>query len=783
MYLRILKRDLKRKKTMNVILLIFIILAATFIASSVNNMLSISNAMDYYLEKAEMPDYWFSTADKKAVDEFKRFAKEENYEYRCMELVQVVPTDIRIGGKDFDYTNTCVLSSLKNSTKVFDKENSELTKVNDGEIYVSAQMYYSDKYGFREGEKIEIASNGRTKVFTLKGYMKDAAFGPSTSGMTRMLISESDYEYFVSVPQRIWYSVNVYTDDVGYMNKYNKLGLNTTLSVDRAGIESMYTMDMITAAVTLIVSICLILISMVILRFTIQFTLSQEFREIGVMKAIGIDNRKIRGLYIVKYLAISLIGSTIGLVCSVPFGKLLIRDAQHNIIIPDGENFFINVICAFSVGAVTVLFCYFCARKIKGFTPVDAIRNGENGKRYSRKGIVHLNRIGIAPVPFMAVNDILSGIKRFITMIVIFLLGILLIIIPLNTINTLQSDNLLTWFNMAKCDHIISQELLFGATDNKEEMEKEMSEVKQKLQKKDIQAEVFREAVFRMCISHKDKRMSSLAFQGVGDVTCEQYEYIRGTAPERKGEVAISHIVADRIGADIGDDVEINVGDKIKRYTVTAINQSMNQMGEGIRFYQEEELDYSHIAGNFGMQLRYMDSPGKSELSRRKELLKEFSSKGKVCETGEYINLMIGEGISNQIESIKWMILLVILCINILVTVLMVKSFITKEKGEIAMLKVLGFRNSALVAWQTLRIGIVLFLSIVVGTLLSTPLSKATVEPVFQSMGAQSIKFEIRPLEVYVIYPLIVLIVTVLAGMIAALQVRKIPASETSNIE
>ncbi len=48
MYLRILKRDLKRKKTMNVILLVFIILAATFIAGSANNMVSVVNALDSY---------------------------------------------------------------------------------------------------------------------------------------------------------------------------------------------------------------------------------------------------------------------------------------------------------------------------------------------------------------------------------------------------------------------------------------------------------------------------------------------------------------------------------------------------------------------------------------------------------------------------------------------------------------------------------------------------------------------------------------------------------------
>ena len=43
-------------------------------------------------------------------------------------------------------------------------------------------------------------------------------------------------------------------------------------------------------------------------------------------------------------------------------------------------------------------------------------------------------------------------------MLVIFTLGILLIIIPINTINTLKSDKLLSWFSMAECDHVISVE-------------------------------------------------------------------------------------------------------------------------------------------------------------------------------------------------------------------------------------------------------------------------------------------------------------------------------------
>ena len=59
MYLSILKKDLKRKKTMNIILLIFIILATMFVSSSVNNILNVTSALDSYLDMANVPDYFF----------------------------------------------------------------------------------------------------------------------------------------------------------------------------------------------------------------------------------------------------------------------------------------------------------------------------------------------------------------------------------------------------------------------------------------------------------------------------------------------------------------------------------------------------------------------------------------------------------------------------------------------------------------------------------------------------------------------------------------------------
>ena len=72
------------------------------------------------------------------------------------------------------------------------------------------------------------------------------------------------------------------------------------LAGDKATIKLSYAFDMLAVETLLMVSLIFVAVAFVILRFTIAFTLSEEFREIGVMKAIGIRNLKIRSLYLVK---------------------------------------------------------------------------------------------------------------------------------------------------------------------------------------------------------------------------------------------------------------------------------------------------------------------------------------------------------------------------------------------------------------------------------------------------------------------------------------------------
>lgn len=782
MYIRILKKDLKRKKTMNVILLIFVILAATFIASSANNLTTVSSALDNFIEKADVPDYWFASTNDADIGRFKEFAADNGYDYSISRLIQIEPRNILVEGEKLEYSNTMCLSTL-GGIKIFDKNNDEITHINDGELYVTNHIFTSTDNDFHVGGKIFISQNGVEKEFTVKGYTKDALFGTAMVGMSRFFISDDDAALFDSEGAAVCSSVEVHTKDADYRDRFNALGLNTIMSIDRSMFKMTYLMEILIAAILLVVSVCLILISMVILRFIIKFTITEEFREIGVMKAIGIKNFAIRGLYIAKYFAIAVVGTAVGLAASLPLSRLMISGVSQKIVISSGDNFPINIGAAILAGIIVVLFSYLCTRPIRRFSPIDAIRSGETGERYKKKGVLRLGGSHLPTVVFMALNDIFSGIKSYLSMVLIFILGTLLVIIPTNTINTLRSDQLISMFNMVESDHIISQELLFNPNeDNKAMVEQRFSEIREMFAESDIDIDVFQEIMFRANVSIGEKRTNSISFQGMGGVTTDMYTYLEGTPPQNVHEVALTHLTAGQIGAEVGDDVVIKLGDDTRTYTVTAINQSMNNMGEGLRFHQDAELDYSYAAGCFGIQVNYKDDPDNAALAERKAMLEKLYPDATVYTPGEYIGYMIGN-VADQLDGMKVLILIIILGINALVAVLMVKSFITKEKSEIALLKAIGFKNNALILWQTMRIGIVLLVSVLMGALLSSLLSPLIITPVFGMLGAYSIEYEIRAVEVYVIFPLIMLGVTALSAFISAQGLRKISSSQISNNE
>lgn len=122
MNIRILKKDLKRKKSINLILLLFIFLSATFIASSLNNFSVIQNGVDEFIEQSELADFLILTMggsfdelsenDQNIESFLKDHAQVKSFTMNDQLYLTSNQTELR-SGKHLEMASTMVLSSLQ----------------------------------------------------------------------------------------------------------------------------------------------------------------------------------------------------------------------------------------------------------------------------------------------------------------------------------------------------------------------------------------------------------------------------------------------------------------------------------------------------------------------------------------------------------------------------------------------------------------------------------------------------------------------------------------------
>mgnify|MGYP002518244977 CR=1 FL=1 len=177
-----------------------------------------------------------------------------------------------------------------------------------------------------------------------------------------------------------------------------------------------------------------------------------------------------------------------------------------------------------------------------------------------------------------------------------------------------------------------------------------------------------------------------------------------------------------------------------------------------------------------------IDEIDKAESERRIEKLKDIYNTDKVFNCADFVK--DSTSVADMIKSVKNMVLIITLIIVVLIAVLMERSFIAKERSEIALLKAIGFRNRSIVMWHSLRFVIVSVISTIISLATLIPLTQFAVGPVFSMMGANyGMEYAIDPIQVFVVYPLIVMATTLVSAMLTALHTRTIKSSEVSGVE
>ena len=789
MYLSILKKDLKRKRAMNIILLLFIILATMFVSSSVSNIINVTTALDSYFEMAKAPDYFACTMNKNlAVDIDETVSSASAVDSYAMENVLFLSSDnffyedediIIESGTNLIHSDICM--------NYFLSDGSILETVGKGEFYMAEGE--ADALGVDVGDKLTIELNGVSREFVLADKIKDALLGSKGITITRYIISEEDFNCFLSAENTEEYYggtlVYIYSSNIETaLPQIKPLVDNSALTLDRAMMKFCYIFDMVVVGILLVVSIILIIIAFVVLRFTIFFTLSEEFREIGVMKAIGIGNFKIRGLYLVKYMGLSIIGAVIGFVLSFPFGEMLMSVSSQAIIVGNQSPILVNILCAVLVIAVILLFCYGCTGKVKKMTPIDAIRNGQTGERFRKKSVMSLSKSKLSATPFLALNDIVSSPKRYSIITLTFFLCLSLLLILSATVSTMNSDSLASTFGWADCDIYLDSKMSTECMleDGHERLEKHLDNMEQTLAENGIPAKCYQETMFTLPVAFGENESNICIYQGTGS-TMDMYEYTAGTTPQNTDEIAITRIAADKLNANIGDTVTIKTIDGDKEYIISAFFQAMNMRGIGIRLHSDEYINYIQAQGSINTQITFTDHPDSKEIKQRMEEIQRIFPDYENIETcAEKVADMVG--VAETLNAVKSLVAVLTIVLAALITVLMERSFIAKEQGEIALMKAIGTRNGKIYAYHTLRFLFVGIITVIIGEIFAMPLTHLCIDPIFKMMGMElAVDYVINPVEMDLIFPIVILVTTTVSAFLTSLYTRKIKSSDTANIE
>ncbi len=752
---RMLKRDFSQNKMIITILFMFIMLSSLLMASASSNVINLLNSMEQLVKVSNAPHFVQMHAgevNQKSIDSFVEktpFVKKQ----QTAEMVQINGPNIFIKKKnEAEHNGVMDISFVKQNSK-FDfllNLNNEVVDVRKGEIGVP--IYYMQKYNLRIGDKIWVDKNKNELEFTISAFVRDIQMNPSIVSSKRFVISNEDFERIKRNFRKSEYLIEFQLTDVNKINEFQNLYESSNLpqkgpSITYSLFKTLNSLtDGIIAAVLIIISALLMLIAMLCIRFTIITSMEEDYREIGVMKAIGITSKDIQKLYVTKYVVISAGGCICGYILSLFVTKIFTsnitlymgaadKSILHNVV---------SLIITTLLFLVVILFCRIILRKFRGITAIDALQSRNKLGIRKRRNSFSLNRSKSKNINiFIGIQDVIKRFKLYRVLSIILIIAVFMIVVPVNFLYTIQSPKFVNYMGTGKSDIRIDLQ-------QTENIEKRFKDVISYLQNDD---EVEKYATFvtsTFNMVNADGTHENLHVE-VGDFTQFPLDYMQGRAPKNEDEIALSYINANELKKNVGDKVVLFVEGKEKALTISGIYQDVTNGGKTAK------ASFSYNKENILWYVVNVDLKLNVGLQEKVKEYKHNFSSAKITDTDDYLTQTLGETIK-QLRLVTQVAILIAILISVLITAMFFKMLLAKDSFQILIMKSIGFSSKDIRIQYVTRSIVIVLIGIVTGTVLAATFGEMLVSWLGSFMGAAHIKFVVNPIVSYVICPAILFI-------------------------
>ena len=768
MYYRTIRNDILRNKAITLTIMIFVAAAAMLVSLAAILVVNLSGAIDTLMNQAKTPHFMQMHSGEMDSARLAAFVEQHNEinEYQVLEF-------LNIDGAQIIFEEGSLAGSIQdNGFSVQSEEfdflldlHGNVIQASDGEIYVP--IPYMQEGLAKIGDKVQVSG----KEFTVAGFVRDSQMNSLLSSSKRFLVSENDYAKirdFGSVEYLIEFRLTDLSALGTFEIAYTSAGLETNGPTITYPLFKMLNglSDGMMIGVILLISALVIAVAFLCIRFTLLAKIEEDYREIGVMKAIGLRVSDIKKIYLVKYAAIAALGSILGFALSFVFRGMLLE----NIRLYMGESESASFAMLFGMISVLLVFLAIIAyvngvlRRFRKIPPAEAIRFGisqekSGGGKFFR---LSMNRLLNTNV-FLGMKDVLARRKLYATMLAVLVISAFIIIVPQNLHNTISSNDFISYMGIGMSDLRIDIQQIDHISEKAVEIAASMENDSAISRYVVLTTKTFN-------VKMDDGSEERIKVE-LGDHSVFPLTYSAGRAPAEENEIALSVMNADEMGKAVDDVILIMVEGQEKTFTVSGIYSDITNGGKTAKaVFSNTSADtmWSVISAEL------------SDESLTKAKIAEYAGRfdfAKVTNIDEYIVQTYGVTI-RSIGKASYAAVVVALTITVLITLLFMKMLVAKDRYEIAVMKAFGFTNSDIKAQYVARSVFVLVIGILLGTILANTLGEALTGSVVASFGASSFDFVVNPLTAYLISPLLMVFSVLMATFFGTLDAAQIKIFE-----
>lgn len=769
----IAKNNMKKKKSDVIVLMGLIALTVLIFYISLSVLSRMDDVVDTAYEACNSAD-WCMVNDAECVKGLEKIF-EDRSEVENFEMTPALfagSVEYRFSEDEAGSEFTFLLGAVEEERDIC-RINPEFSEtLADNEILLP--YYCKTAFGCKTGDDFFLVSEEHTYEFQIAGFTEDPLYSsPSNIALYKCYITQAKMEElkreettFLSYMEckaklKDGEDINkFYTDISTQINeKIPQVESNINYSFNW---ETMRSGDVMLASIgmgiILVFAVILMVIALIIVRFSIENFCRMNLKNIGILRASGYTSGQLTGSFVMEMLLVSILGGILGLGIGAVMGKFVgnilasIMGLSWHLEFSVKSAAFVMAVCIL----VVMLVAWLSSRKYGKIPVLDALREGIVTHNF-RKNYFPLEKTRQPLLLGLGMKSIFRAKMKNLGILLIVAVLSLSACIGFGMYQNFVLDNtyLLKLIGIESGNAAIIGEGL-------EEMGKEIEEFPEV-------EKVLYYSTAGVLISHEHKEISVTCDFWKEPELLENEMLIQGRLPEYDNEIVLTTVICRELGIELGDVVYVKGSGEEKDYILVGIDQKINFMGKKGMLTLEGQKRLNGTTMVASLYIHGKEGVSSNELINK---LKETYPDREVVDSEQMIMDSL-ENIAVVMEAICVVFAVITVFVVGMVVFLLIKSTVVSERKNYGIYKALGFTTRQLCIQTVFSNLPVMFTGALAGALLSDFSAQPMVTACLSIVGIQKCDISVAPLWL-VLTVVGITVVAFLVALFTSAGIRKI---------